>query len=146
VAAISCVHVHGRAARRCNDNSANPNSGRKMSLQKMMPAFPGAKLWAAIIWYASLSRRKLVVKYEGRAAFWVEILQDWSEDRIMSLIRTPWSGEYPIWEMSSRVFGNPILVGQPSSVGVRPSWHFPDSAPAINSCRGCGTHRNLPHQ
>lgn len=37
------------ASRRCSHSSANPNRGMKMSVQKMMPALPGAKLCAVII-------------------------------------------------------------------------------------------------
>jgi hypothetical protein len=37
-------------SRRCNHSKAKPINGRKMSLQKIMPALPGAKLWAMIIW------------------------------------------------------------------------------------------------
>jgi hypothetical protein len=31
-------------------SSATPIAGSRMSLQKMMPALPGAKLWAVIVW------------------------------------------------------------------------------------------------
>jgi hypothetical protein len=31
-------------------SNTKPMTGRKMSVQKTTPAFPGAKLWAVIIW------------------------------------------------------------------------------------------------
>jgi hypothetical protein len=82
--------------------------------------------------------RNLVVKYEKHGGFSTRIPEDWSEEKIMLLIRTPWDGEYPIWEMSSRLFGSPMLVGDPSFVEGRPSWHFPQSSERCCSCAARG--------
>jgi hypothetical protein len=79
---------------------------------------------------ANPDRRNLIVRYESGAGFSVGVPEDWSEEKLMLLIRTPWSGEYPIWEMSSRVFGIPLLAGQPSFVEGTPSWHFPQKGNA----------------
>jgi len=74
---------------------------------------------------ASADKRNLIVRYESRAGFSVGVPADWSEEKLLLLIRTPWGGEYPIWEMSSRVLGSPLLAGEPSFVEGHPSWHFP---------------------
>jgi hypothetical protein len=74
---------------------------------------------------AGFDERTLFVRYESGAEFLVGISDDWSEEKVLLLIRTPWHGEYPVWEMPFRRFGSPMLIGEPSFVEGRPSWHFP---------------------
>jgi hypothetical protein len=69
--------------------------------------------------------RFLVIRYEDEAEFYIGIPNDWCEEKVLLLIRTPWRGAYPIWEMPARVFGSTILVGEPSFVEDRLRGIFP---------------------
>jgi hypothetical protein len=92
-----------------------------------------ANFFIAIIDRSPL-RRNLLVRYENRAGFGAGIPEDWSEEKVLLLIRTSWRGTYPIWEVSSRVYGSPVLIGEPSFVAGQPSWHFGQSE-AASCCR-----------
>lgn len=65
------------------------------------------------------SMKDLIVRYEdGRPEFVVSYPNEWSDERLISLLKVKVPGPYPVWERPSKLTGCPYLYLSPLIVGI----------------------------